>query len=74
MRLFLLHAVGLTLCAQSTEPFRTMGGFLKGNDYPDLNPQQRAAWAAGFVNGMSVAALVVALQRNEGGSGPASQR
>jgi hypothetical protein len=59
MRLFLLVVIGLTLCAQSTEYFHVIGGFFKGSEYLDLNAQQRAAYAAGFVNGMSVAALVL---------------
>jgi hypothetical protein len=64
MRLFFSLAIGLALCAQSTEYFHVMGGFFKGSEYLDLNAQQRAAYAAGFVNGMSVAALVL----NGGGS------
>jgi hypothetical protein len=59
MRMFLILVIGLTLCAQSTEYFHVMGGFFKGSEYLNLNAQQRAAYAAGFVNGMSVAALVL---------------
>ena len=59
MRLFVFLTFGLLLSAQSTEYFHVMGGFYKGSEYLELNAQQRAAYAAGFVNGMSVAALVL---------------
>lgn len=65
MRLFFLLVIGQTLFAQSTDRYlHVMGGFLKGSDYLVWNAQQRAAYAAGFVNGMTVAALVL----NEGDS------
>jgi hypothetical protein len=68
MRLFLLLTVGLLVSAQSTEYFHVMGGFFKGSDYLDMSAQQRASYAAGFVNGMSVAALVL-----NGGDGASSK-
>ena len=60
MRIFLLLTIGLALSAQSTdEYFHIMGGFLKGGDYLELSERQRAAYAEGFVNGMSIAAIVL---------------
>jgi len=53
---FFLLTVGFLLSTHSTEYFHVMGGFFKGSEYLDLNAQRRAAYAAGFVNGMSVAA------------------
>jgi len=59
MCLSVLLTVGLLPSAQSTEYLHVMGGFFKGSEHPDLKAQYRAAYAAGFVNGMSVAAMVL---------------
>jgi hypothetical protein len=59
MRPLILLPLCLTLVAQSTGPFTVMGGFMKGNDYLTYGSPERSAYAAGFVNGMSVAALAL---------------
>ena len=55
----------LTLAAQNTGPFTVMGGFMNGNAYLDLGASERTAYAAGFVNGMSVAALVLNTDKSQ---------
>jgi hypothetical protein len=46
-----------------------MDGFMKGSKYLEMQPSERAAYAAGFVNGMSVSAMVLNL-----GSSPREPR
>ena len=55
------------MAVSALEYFHVMGGFFKRSEYLDLNAQQRAAYAAGFVNGMSVAALAL---NGGGGTSP----
>jgi hypothetical protein len=50
--------LGLTLCAQETNLIYVPGGFMTGGEYLDLNSSSRAAYAAGFFNGLTVAAGV----------------
>ena len=59
MRFLIIVPLCLTLVAQSTGPFTVIGGFMKGADYLEYQSAQRRAYAAGFVNGMSVAALAL---------------
>jgi hypothetical protein len=47
------------LVAQNADYVYIPGGLLTGEDYLELGAQSRVAYAAGFFNGMSVAAAVV---------------
>jgi hypothetical protein len=48
--------LGFGIFAQNT--IYVPGGFMTGQEYLDLNPQSRAAYAAGFFNGLTVASGV----------------
>jgi hypothetical protein len=50
--------LGLVLFAQNTDLIYVPRGFMTGQEYLDLSPQSRAAYAAGFFNGLTVASGV----------------
>ncbi len=51
--------LGLVLFAQNTALIYVPGGFMTGQEYLDLSAQSRAAYAAGFFNGLTVASGVI---------------
>jgi hypothetical protein len=66
MRRLIVFSIGLTLAAQNTETVTIAGGFMRGENYLALDPQERAAYAAGFINGMSIAAPVLTTGHSPG--------
>jgi hypothetical protein len=74
MRLLLPLLIGLTLVAQQTDTrsknlarpdVYVSAGFLQGRDYLALSDDERAAYAAGLFNGMSVAHLIADVSESQ---------
>jgi hypothetical protein len=50
--------LSFVLFAQNTDTIYVPSGFMTGEEYLGLSPQSRAAYAAGFFNGLTVASGV----------------